>query len=56
MNVRVQLLVNRFVEAAGEAIATPAGVNVDLLRAYGRHRSLDVPHFYGNEIPSRCGG
>jgi hypothetical protein len=51
MTNRVLLLINRALSGAGEAMATPSGVNVDLLRAYGRHDSNGLPHFYGNEIP-----
>jgi len=51
MTNRVLILINRALSGAGEAMATPSGVNVDLLRAYGRHDSSHLPHFYGNEIP-----
>ena len=53
MNHRVLHLINRILDGAGEAVATPSGVNVDLLRAYGRHDRDSLPHYYGNEIPSR---
>jgi hypothetical protein len=53
MTNRVLLMVNRVFDGAGEAMSTPSGVNVDLLRSYGRHPSYDVPHFYGNQIPTQ---
>jgi hypothetical protein len=53
MNHRVLLLLNRILDDTGEAMRTPSGVNVDLLRAYGRHSKGGLPHYYGNEIPSR---
>jgi len=51
MNSRVLLLINRVLDDAGEAVRTPSGVNVDLLRSYGR-RGGGLPHYYGNEIPT----
>ncbi len=56
MNHRVLLLLNRILDDTGEAVRTPSGVNVDLLRAYGRHGKSGLPHYYGNEIPSRRDG
>ncbi|MGZ4198829.1 MAG: hypothetical protein ACXVP1_01445 [Thermoleophilia bacterium] len=56
MTNRVLLALNRVLGDAGEAMRTPSGVNVDLLRSYGRHRKGDLPHYYGNEIPSRRDG
>jgi hypothetical protein len=52
MNSRVLLLINRVLDDAGEAMRTPSGVNVDLLRGYGR-QGHGLPHYYGNEIPTR---
>ena len=51
MTNRVLLLINRALSGVGEAVSTPSGVNVDLLRAYGRHDSDSLPHYFGNEIP-----
>ncbi len=53
---RVTLALSRFLDDAGEAVRTPSGVNVDLLRSYGRHDRSALPHYYGNEIPSRRDG
>ena len=53
MNNRVLLLLNRILDDTGEAMRTPSGVNVDLLRGYGRYHKSGLPHYYGNEIPSR---
>ena len=53
MTNRVLLLLNRILTDAGEAVRTPSGVNVDLLRSYGRMGKETLPHYYGNEIPSR---
>jgi hypothetical protein len=53
MTNRVLLLLNRILDDTGEAVRTPSGVNVDLLRAYGRHDKGGLPHYFGNEIPSR---
>jgi hypothetical protein len=53
MTNRVLLLLNRALSGAGEAIATPSGVNPELLRSYapkGPNGELD---FYGNEVSSR---
>jgi hypothetical protein len=51
MTNRVLLLIGRALDGAGEAVRTPSGVNVDLLRAYGRDKRTGLPHYYGNEIP-----
>lgn len=51
MTNRVLLLINRALSGAGEAMRTPSGVNVDLLRSYGRHDASGLPHYFGNEIP-----
>ena len=53
MTNRVLLFLGRHLDGAGEALRTPSGVNVDLLRAYGRHHRDGLPHYYGNEIPGR---
>ena len=53
MTNRVLLALNRILSDTGEAMRTPSGVNVDLLRSYGRHHKDALPHFFGNEIPSR---
>jgi hypothetical protein len=53
MTNRVLLVLGRFFDGTGEAVRTPSGVNVDLLRAYGRHHRDELPHYYGNEIPVR---
>lgn len=53
MTNRVLIALDRILDDTGAAMRTPSGVNVDLLRAYGRHRKGALPHYYGNEIPSR---
>ena len=53
MNNRVLISLGRILSDTGEAMRTPSGVNVDLLRSYGRHYKGALPHYYGNEIPSR---
>lgn len=53
MSNRVLLLLNRFLDGAGEAIGTPSGVNPELLRSYapkGPNGELD---FFGNEVSQR---
>jgi len=49
---RVLMIIHRVLDGTGEAMATPSGVNVDLLRAYGRRSDTGLPHYFGNEIPS----
>ena len=56
MTNRVLSFLTRVLDGTGEAMRTPSGVNVDLLRAYGRHQKDGLPHYYGNEIPTRRGG
>ena len=53
MTNRVLISLGRILSDTGEAMRTPSGVNVDLLRSYGRHDKGSLPHYYGNEIPSR---
>ena len=53
MTSRVLISLGRILSDTGEAMRTPSGVNVDLLRSYGRHDKGALPHYYGNEIPSR---
>jgi len=56
MTNRFLLALNSILSDTGEAMRTPSGVNVDLLRSYGRHHRGALPHYYGNEIPSRRDG
>jgi hypothetical protein len=53
MTNRVFLTIARMFDGAGEAIRTPAGVNVDLLRSYGPRDENGMPDLYGNEIAVR---
>ncbi len=53
MTNRVLISLGRILSDTGEAMRTPSGVSVDLLRSYGRHNKGALPHYYGNEIPSR---
>ena len=57
---RVLLLINRILDDTGEAVRTPSGVNVDLLRAYGRHDKGALPTTTATRSPrgataSACG-
>ncbi|MGD0997697.1 MAG: hypothetical protein ABR941_05195 [Thermoleophilia bacterium] len=56
MTDRVLSALTRILDDAGEAMRTPSVVNVDLLRSYGRHHKNALPHYSGNEIPSRRDG
>lgn len=53
MTNRVFLTIARIFEGAGEAISTPSGVNVDLLRSYGPRDEHGIADLYGNEISAR---
>lgn len=53
MTNRVFLTIARLLDGAGEAISTPAGVNVDLLRSYGPRDEHGIANLYGNEIAPR---
>ena len=52
MTNRVLVSLSRILSDTGEAMRTPSGVNVDLLRSYGRHDKRAQPHYFGYEIPS----
>jgi hypothetical protein len=47
MSPRVRSALTRFFSDAGEALSTPAGVNVDLLRSYCQPGSDGQPCFSG---------
>ena len=43
MTNRVLISLGRILSDTGEAMRTPSGVNVDLLRSYGRHSRALCP-------------
>ena len=50
---RVLFLIGRVFEGAGEAMATPSGVNPDLLLRYAPRSPDGRPSFFGNEVSTR---
>ena len=52
MTNRVLFLITRALDGLGDAIRTPSGVNVDLLRAYGRSDLAGLPNYFGSECKS----
>jgi len=53
MTDRVLSPLVRMLYGAGQAMRTPSGVHVDLLRAYGPLDENGLAHLYGGEIPRR---
>ncbi len=53
MTDRVFSPIARILYGAGQAIRTPSGVHVDLLRAYGPLDENGLAHLYGGEIPPK---
>ena len=52
MTNRVLFLITRALDGLGDAVRTPSGVNVDLLRAYGRSDLAGLPNYFGSECTS----